>query len=280
MCGRDLMRLIKRTGLLGTAFALAWLTGCGGGTAAAELPASAGGNAYVAVPEANAVASYRVSTGSGNLKAVLGSPFSGGTSPISIAVHPSGKFVYTANQGGNDISLYTVNSNTGELTEVLPRTPAGLESHLVGSWSSGGDLLFVANQTSNTISVYYRQFERWHFDRGRGIALRHRFAAGSAGLVSFGKISVRGEFEIFPWYSAIPSLRGRAALLAIPGSPFTVGNGPSFAGDRPLRKHFLYVTNFIDNTVSGLSIDSTSGALTDSAGFSLRRRHGSDLGHR
>ncbi len=27
-------------------------------------------------------------------------------------------------------------------------------------------------------------------------------------------------------------------------------------------EHFVYVTNFIDNTVSGLTIDSTSGALT------------------
>ena len=79
--GRDLMILNKRTGLLGAMVALAWLAGCGGsGSSSGTIP-SAGGNAYVAVPEANAVASYRVSTGSGNLKAVLGSPFSGGTSP-------------------------------------------------------------------------------------------------------------------------------------------------------------------------------------------------------
>src|SRR6202043_426662 len=105
------MILNKRTALLGAIIALAWLAGCGGsGSSSGNVP-SAGGNAYVAVPEANAVASYRVS-GSGNLKAVLGSPFSGGTSPISIVVHPSGKFVYTANQCGGDVSLHTVNSDT------------------------------------------------------------------------------------------------------------------------------------------------------------------------
>src|SRR5271165_295736 len=142
----------QRTGLLIAICALACWAGCGGGGSGTTTP-SAGGNAYVAVPQANAVASYRVSTGSGDLKAVLGSPFAGGTSPISIAVHPSGKFVYTANQGGDDISLFNVNSNTGELAEVLPRTPAGLSpSSLV--MDSGGDLLFVANQLSNTISVF------------------------------------------------------------------------------------------------------------------------------
>src|ERR1700730_15812531 len=149
------MILIKRTGWLVAVAALAWVAGCGGSGSGSSsgTTSSAGGNAYVVVPEANVLASYRVSSGSGNLKAVLGSPFSGGTSPISIAVHPSGKFVYTANQGGGDISLYTVNNSTGELAEVLPRTPAGLNPTSLAS-SSGGDLLFVANQTSNSISVY------------------------------------------------------------------------------------------------------------------------------
>ncbi len=187
------MRLNKRTGLLAATFALAWLAGCGGGGSGSGK-GSAGGNAYVAVPEANAVASYRVSSGSGNLKAVLGSPFVGGRSPISLVVHPSGKYVYTANQGGNDISLYAVNSNTGELTEVLPRTPAGLNPTSL-AMDAGGDLLFVANQTSNTISVYHHQFERWQFDGGRRIAIRHRFAAGGAGFVSFRKIPVCSQLE-------------------------------------------------------------------------------------
>src|SRR6202795_4581131 len=110
------MILIKRTGLLIAVAGLAWLAGCGGsGSSSGGTTPSAGGNAYVVVPEANAVASYRVSSGSGDFKAVLGSPCSGGTSPISIAVHPSGKFVYAANQSGGVISLYTVNNSTGEL---------------------------------------------------------------------------------------------------------------------------------------------------------------------
>jgi hypothetical protein len=129
--GRDLMRVNGRAGLLGTtlilAWALAWLASCGGGSGNGGRGA-AGRNAFLAVPQANAIAAYRVDTSSGSFKSVLGSPFSGGTSPISIAVHPSGKFVYAANQSGNDISLFKVDSNTGELTEVLPRTAAGVHA--------------------------------------------------------------------------------------------------------------------------------------------------------
>ena len=123
------MILNRRIALPGTVAALASLAACGGGSSGGGSGASSG-NAYVTVPQANAVGSYRVKSGSGDLKAVLGSPSKGATSPTSLAVHPSGKFIYTANQGGNDISLFSVNSNTGELTEVLPRTPAGLNPRL------------------------------------------------------------------------------------------------------------------------------------------------------
>ena len=154
------MRLNRSAGLAGMALALVWalvsLPSCGGGSGSSSGGGgntSAGHNAYMAIPEANAVASFRVDGSSGNLKSVLGSPFLGGTSPISIAVHPSGKFIYAANQGSNDISLFNIDSNSGELTEVLPRTPAGLNPTFM-VMDSGGTLIFVANQTSNNISVY------------------------------------------------------------------------------------------------------------------------------
>ncbi len=132
------MRRNRRAGLLGVIFALAWalawLASCGGSSSGTG---TTGRNAFLAVPQANAIAAYRVDTSSGNFKSVLGSPFSGGTSPISIAVHPSGKFIYAANEGGNNISLFKIDNNTGELTEVMPRTAAGLNpSSLV--MDSGG----------------------------------------------------------------------------------------------------------------------------------------------
>ena len=140
---------------------------------------------------------------------MLGSPFSGGTSPISIAVHPSGKFVYTANQGGSDVSLFTINSDTGELTEVLPRTLAGLNPTSL-ALSSGGDLLFVANQTSNTVSVFTVSSSNGTLTEAAGSP----FATGSRPVAL--ALSPSGKFlyvasSNFRWCSAIPSLRGQAA---------------------------------------------------------------------
>jgi DNA-binding beta-propeller fold protein YncE len=251
------MRLNKRTGLLAAIFALAWLAACGGGSSGGGN-GSTGGNAYVAIPEANAVASYRVSSGSGDLKAVLGSPFKGGTSPISLVVHPSGKYVYTANQGGNDISLYAVNPNTGELTEVLPRTPAGLNPTSL-AMDSGGDLLFVVNQTSNTISVYSISSSDGSLKEAAGSP----FATGSRPVAL--ALSPSGKF-LYVASSNLPRVfgysvtSGTGGLQAINGSPFAVGNGPTALVVDP-SEHFVYVTNFIDNTVSGLTIDPGSGAL-------------------
>ena len=67
--------------------------------------------------------------------------------------------------------------------------------------------------------------------------------------------------EVLPLVFGYSVAAGTGSLLAVPGSPFAVGNGPSSLVVDP-SEHFLYVTNFIDNTVSGLKIDSTSGALT------------------
>ena len=102
------MILNKLAGLLATILALAWLAGCGGSSSGNGGSGSSGRNAYVAIPKRTPSPHYRVNTNSGNFTRVLGSPFDGGTSPVSVAVHPSGKFVYAANQAGNNISLFTI----------------------------------------------------------------------------------------------------------------------------------------------------------------------------
>jgi len=74
--------------------------------------------AYVTLPQGNSVAAFRLEKNSGNLTPVIGSPFTAGTSPASILIHPSNKFAYVANQTGNDISLFNIDSETGELTTL------------------------------------------------------------------------------------------------------------------------------------------------------------------
>jgi 6-phosphogluconolactonase len=54
----------------------------------------------------------------GTLTPIAGSPIVAGEAPHSVAVDPSGKFVYTANFFGDSVSGYTINPTTGALTAI------------------------------------------------------------------------------------------------------------------------------------------------------------------
>src|SRR6267154_3231664 len=112
---------------------------------------------YAALPAANQIIAYREDPNSGVLTQIAGSPYTVGDGAISLALHPSGKFLYAANPGQNenDISLFTIATN-GVLTEVFPRTSvapsASLPQFLL--MDPGGAFLYVANAGSNNISVF------------------------------------------------------------------------------------------------------------------------------
>ena len=106
---------MKGTFLFGLCLTLATTIGC------SSTPSHV---AYVALPLSNAVGAYRVNDDSGALLKIFGTPFAAGTSPSSVVVHPSNKFLYATNQSENTISLFNIESSTGVLTEITPRTPS------------------------------------------------------------------------------------------------------------------------------------------------------------
>ena len=75
-----------------------------------------------------------------------------GTSPVSVAVDPAGKFVYVANSGSNDVSMYTINSATGSLT-LIGMIAAGLSPSSIAIHPSG-KFAYVTNSGSNDVSMY------------------------------------------------------------------------------------------------------------------------------
>jgi 6-phosphogluconolactonase (cycloisomerase 2 family) len=109
---------------------------------------------YAAIPNANQIAAFRADPYSGVLTQLSGSPYTVGDGVRSVALHPSGKFLYAANPGQdeNDVSLFAINSN-GTLNEIFPRTPVGTSPTLVAV-DSAGAYLYVANTLSNNISVF------------------------------------------------------------------------------------------------------------------------------
>ncbi|HEY7532449.1 MAG TPA: beta-propeller fold lactonase family protein, partial [Nitrospiraceae bacterium] len=78
----------------------------------------------------------------------------GGAAPHSIAMHPSGTFLYTANLNGNSVSVFSVDSTTGALAELqTPPVPTGREPNFVLVHPSGG-FLYTPDSLDDQVSRF------------------------------------------------------------------------------------------------------------------------------
>lgn len=213
--------------------------------------------AYITLPTSNAVAAFRIDNHSSRFTTIVGSPYPAGTSPSSVLVHPSGRFVYVTNQGDNDIELFSIDKTVGSLLEVPPRASTGLApSSLV--MDTAGSFLFALNQISGSISSY-------SINSGSG-ALSP--VAGSPfptfpNPVAFA-LTPSGKF-LYVVNANLASVFAytvtSGVVQPVAGIPVLVGAGPFAITVDPGEK-FVYVANLADNTVSVLSINSSTGALT------------------
>lgn len=114
--------------------------------------ASADISAYTITPTA---------TSGGNpepLTPIAGSPFAAGTTPNSLAVEPTGHFLYVNNSGDNTISVYSIDGITGALTPIggspFPITNgAGGNNQL--TIDPSGQYLYVASRVNQgTVSAF------------------------------------------------------------------------------------------------------------------------------
>ena len=84
---------------------------------------------------------------------VPGSPFAAAAYPFSVAVDPTGKFVYVANAGNDNVSVYSLGSN-GALTESGFPFAAG-SAPFSETVDPTGKFVYVANSLgSNDVSAY------------------------------------------------------------------------------------------------------------------------------
>jgi 6-phosphogluconolactonase len=83
--------------------------------------APAGRFVYTALVNGDAVAAFSRDSTTGALTQIPGSPFPTSHSPsqtCSLAIHPSGKFLYALNLNGHDISGYSIDNNSGSLSPM------------------------------------------------------------------------------------------------------------------------------------------------------------------
>jgi 6-phosphogluconolactonase (cycloisomerase 2 family) len=168
------------------------------------------------------------------LKPVTGSPFltegptdTSGTGPVSVAVPPSGNYLYVANQFNNTVSAFSFDGTSGALTAV-PGSPypscVSASSNCTAPSGLGispnGAFLLVTNSGSNNVS----------------------------------------SFAICVVVSATCS-KPDGTMTAVTGSPFPAGIGPvAVAFDSGFN--FVYVADQQSNQVSQYSFSPGTGVLT------------------
>ncbi len=277
----------RKRGAVGIAVlsVLATLAACGAGgggdgsaaasspanlTAAAQPPSNVAGFAYVANQGSDNVSGYTIDAATGVLSEVAGSPFAAGTSPESISVDPSGKFIYVANFGSaiasGNVSAYTIDASTGALSEVAGSPFAAGTQPVSVAVEPSGRFAYVANNVSGNISAY-----RIDATTGAltsiGAAVAAGFRPNAITVDPSGKFAYVANFigDFSGNVSAYTVDAGTGALSEVAGSPFAAGLDPQSVTVDPLGR-FAYVANRQSANVSAYTIAAGTGALQEIAG--------------
>jgi len=102
------------------------------------------------------ISMYTVDAATGVLTSI--GKIAAGMSPSSVAIHPSGKFVYVVNYDSNDISMYTMDATTGILTSIgtLAAVAGSIVVHPSGRFayvaSSGGVSIYAIDTTGGALT--------------------------------------------------------------------------------------------------------------------------------
>lgn len=238
--------------------------------------------AYAVGAAGSSVGGYIVSPSTGTLAEIQGSPFGTAGASISLATHPSGKFLYVANYWNYKVSAYAINSTSGALASV-PGSPYAFPSVNSGPYmivpDPSGRFLYMTNG----------------YDLLTGMSIDS--ATGALSSVGWNPVQIStsapwgpNEFVIDPtgrflyvsdssWLtiSAFQINQIDGSLTEIGGSPFSLGssmgNYPKSIQIDPSGK-YLYVAlrcaswapTCGSNTLYGFSIDTQDGGLTALSG--------------
>ena len=168
---------------------------------------------------------YAISAATGALTLIPGSPFAGGSSPGTVAVHPLGRFAYVASldlTGVASIWVYTINANSGALTPI-PGSPFAVELATEEiSVDPVGKFAYTGNYLDGSISGYTINA----FSGALTPISGSPFAIGGTRLV----VDPSGKFAYHPngdnTVSGYTINASTGALTLIPGSPFAAGSNP------------------------------------------------------
>ena len=211
------------------------------------------------------VSGYTINATTGALSPIPGSPFTAGSTPVSVAVDPTGRFAYVANLSSSNISGYTINATTGVLTPI-PGSPFPNGSNSVPRWIAvdpTAKFAYVPNVLSLNISGYTINATTGALSPvpGSPFAGDRPF---SDTVDPTGRFAYVANGPVSSEVSGYTINATTGALSPIPGSPFAAGDGPVSIAVDPTGR-FAYVANegvFGASSISGYTINATTGALS------------------
>lgn len=168
-----------------------------------------------------------------------------------MVIDSTGKHGYVANQTDNTVSLLNIDSTSGVISEVLPRVAAGGFSPQQLLLDESSNTLFVTNLLSNSISTF-------SVGASGGLTLQTTTSLpDSPANIAFASGLL---FAAAPNFSRVYVFSVSSGnLTGLTGSPLLVPEGVGTVTVDPSAK-YLYVTNPRNDTVSGYSIQHSSGS--------------------
>jgi 6-phosphogluconolactonase (cycloisomerase 2 family) len=229
------------------------------------------GIVYVANSTSNTVSVFAMNQGSGALSPLndpqVNLPFTTGTSPISLAVVPTGGCILAANNGSNNVSAFWANAVGNFGCGSYGPFAAGPGPSSVAIDPSG-KFAYVTNSSSDYISQYRIAVPVNDFTPDNALTPISNPAAGSGpasvtvdptGRFAYAANSGSNNVSAF----SIDPFNG--VLIPVSGSPYAAGTAPSSVAVDSSGK-FVYVTNASSNNISVYSINQSTGALSAISG--------------
>jgi 6-phosphogluconolactonase len=236
------------------------------------LAMNSGGTLLFAANEASSsIGVYTIDASSGALAEIVGSPFATNPNPNSVALTPSGNFLYVVNTNLSAIFAYTVaSSGTLQAVSGSPFTvAAGPEAIAI---DPGGKFAYVAESAANSVSVF-------SIDSTSGVLISvsgSPFAAGTSPLAVATDVSGKylyvanlGSNNISEF--SVNSTTGFLTPIAdnsTPANPITssivASTSPSFLVADP-NGTFFYAGSQAQRSVVEFTIDETTGVLTNNS---------------
>lgn len=194
-----------------------------------------------------------------------GPPVRVGSRPVSVAVDPSGQYVYVANSGSDDISGFALDTTGYPWPMKGPPFPAGRAPRSVAVHPNG-QFLYVANSGDSTVSGYSIDAETGELTALSGSPFNvgpdpESFAVSPSGL--YGYAMHTGSNVISGW-----PINPATGALSPSGSYGSTGTSPlsiTVMLDPVFGQQLIYVANYSSSDISAFR-----GALTPVVGSPFR----------